>query len=88
MRRRWFSSPDILERNLDAESVAQATARQAKINPAGFRKVVKILKPASNTTGNRQYPRTDATDDSVILLELLINDRRIYINKHDVTAKP
>lgn len=74
MRRRCLSSPDIAENNLEAERDAQPTVIAERIKPIGPRSVVKIAMPAKPTTGNIQYPKTDATDESVMLPVLLISD--------------
>lgn len=54
MSSRWFSSPDIVVRSLDAESVDQATANIERTRPIVACKVVKILRPARTTSGNKQ----------------------------------
>ena len=76
------------ENNLEAEREAHPTVRAARINPIGPRSEVKIASPAKPTTGNIQYPNTDATDESVMLPALLISDWRMYMRMQEVTASP
>ena len=74
MSRRCLSSPDMAENNLEAEREAHPTVSAERIKPIEPRSEVKMESPAKPTTGNKQYPNTDATDESVMLPALLIRD--------------
>lgn len=88
MSNRCFSSPDITTNNLDAETLDHKTVKMAAIRLTVPLRYIKILNPDRATTGKMQYPKTLDTDMKVILPSLLINVKRIYIRKQDVTAKP